>query len=261
MNPKLMHAKILEEYSPFFRQFDTKELEQYSEVGGILSKFSKNENSIKIICDNANYKILAVSNNAEALTGFTQEDIKKSGALLYFRALEFEHILAPYYLGKWGNAIFRHIATLKNINYEKIHITNCGLKMKLKNGKKIRLLARIRPVRVSDVGHLEINIATLEDVSHLLKSDFYWDRISCGEDSHKFFYSSANKKYNYQDILSNREKDVFQLIAQGYESKEIAQKLYISMNTVDNHRRNAIARTGARDTTALIQLAKMSGLF
>jgi DNA-binding NarL/FixJ family response regulator len=41
------------------------------------------------------------------------------------------------------------------------------------------------------------------------------------------------------------------------ETKEIAETLFISLNTVDNHRSNMILQTGARDTTALVQLCKM----
>jgi DNA-binding CsgD family transcriptional regulator len=44
------------------------------------------------------------------------------------------------------------------------------------------------------------------------------------------------------------------------ESKEVGKILFISSHTVDNHRRNMISRTGARDTTALIQICRMSGI-
>jgi DNA-binding NarL/FixJ family response regulator len=39
-----------------------------------------------------------------------------------------------------------------------------------------------------------------------------------------------------------------------------AEKLFISVKTVGNHRSNMIERLGARDTTALVQLAKMMGM-
>jgi DNA-binding CsgD family transcriptional regulator len=44
------------------------------------------------------------------------------------------------------------------------------------------------------------------------------------------------------------------------ESKEIATTLFISSHTADNHRRNALARTGAKDTTALVQICRMCGI-
>ncbi|MBK9490181.1 MAG: response regulator transcription factor [Haliscomenobacter sp.] len=60
--------------------------------------------------------------------------------------------------------------------------------------------------------------------------------------------------------MSTREKEVLLLIAEDLDTKEIAQRLFISVNTVGNHRSNMIDRLGARDTTALVQLAKMTGM-
>ena len=50
------------------------------------------------------------------------------------------------------------------------------------------------------------------------------------------------------------------LVANDCDTKEIADRLFISSVTVGNHRSNMIARMGARDTTALVQLAKMANI-
>ncbi|WP_425482385.1 response regulator transcription factor [Maribellus comscasis] len=38
--------------------------------------------------------------------------------------------------------------------------------------------------------------------------------------------------------LAPREKQVLELISEGHKSAQIAEKLFISINTVNNHRRN-----------------------
>jgi DNA-binding NarL/FixJ family response regulator len=77
----------------------------------------------------------------------------------------------------------------------------------------------------------------------------------------KKYYFSSNYQTSYaHNAISTRELDVLLLLAQGLTSKQIGNQLFISPNTVDNHRRNMIARTGARDTTALVQLCRMVGL-
>jgi DNA-binding NarL/FixJ family response regulator len=48
--------------------------------------------------------------------------------------------------------------------------------------------------------------------------------------------SIHGKKSTPMSILTPREKEVLQLIAEGYKTKDIAQKLKISIKTVDNHR-------------------------
>lgn len=54
------------------------------------------------------------------------------------------------------------------------------------------------------------------------------------------------------DMLTQREQQVLQLVADGYSSKQIAQRLIISEHTVANHRRNMLAKTGARSSAELI---------
>ena len=55
--------------------------------------------------------------------------------------------------------------------------------------------------------------------------------------------------------LSDREKDVFKLIADGMKSKEIAEALFISPHTVNNHRKNIILKTGIEDLSILRNLS------
>lgn len=62
------------------------------------------------------------------------------------------------------------------------------------------------------------------------------------------------------DILSQREKEILQLIAQGKETDDIADILSISRNTVNNHRQNMLDKICAKDTTALVELAKICQL-
>jgi Response regulator containing a CheY-like receiver domain and an HTH DNA-binding domain len=54
--------------------------------------------------------------------------------------------------------------------------------------------------------------------------------------------------------LSEREKDVVELLLKGHTSKEIADKLFISKATVDTHRRNILEKTGLKSTIELFSL-------
>ncbi|HVO72550.1 MAG TPA: helix-turn-helix transcriptional regulator [Ignavibacteriaceae bacterium] len=52
--------------------------------------------------------------------------------------------------------------------------------------------------------------------------------------------------------LSVREIEVLGLIMQGYTTKEIAERLFISYETVKSHRKNILVKTGAKNTASLI---------
>jgi len=56
----------------------------------------------------------------------------------------------------------------------------------------------------------------------------------------------------YQLELSNREREIIELIIKGLSSLEIAEKLYISVNTVNTHRRNLLEKNNFRSTKELL---------
>jgi len=56
-------------------------------------------------------------------------------------------------------------------------------------------------------------------------------------------------------ILTRREKEVLELIAEGMTNAEVAEKLFISVTTVDTHRKNLLAKFEAKNIAALIKLA------
>lgn len=60
-------------------------------------------------------------------------------------------------------------------------------------------------------------------------------------------------------VLTRREKEVLNLIAEGLTNNEIAQKLFISTTTVDTHRKNLLEKLNARNTAALIKLSMAQG--
>lgn len=60
--------------------------------------------------------------------------------------------------------------------------------------------------------------------------------------------------------LTQREKEVLRLLADGFSGMEIAEALYISPKTVERHRSNILAKVGAKDRVELVRLAIRQGL-
>jgi two-component system response regulator NreC len=60
--------------------------------------------------------------------------------------------------------------------------------------------------------------------------------------------------------LSNREKEILRLIAEGYNNKEIAEKLVVSPSTVHTHSSNLMSKLGLNHRHELIQYARKNGL-
>lgn len=71
---------------------------------------------------------------------------------------------------------------------------------------------------------------------------------------------TSDKPQELMDALSPREKEILGLIAAGYTSAQIAQKLVLSINTVRSHRDNIMAKLGLHNKAALIRYAVSEGL-
>lgn len=55
--------------------------------------------------------------------------------------------------------------------------------------------------------------------------------------------------------ISPREEEVLKLTCQQFTAEEIAEKLFISVKTVNGHRNNLLAKTGSRNVTGLVTFA------
>ncbi|MCL6218907.1 response regulator [Zunongwangia pacifica] len=76
------------------------------------------------------------------------------------------------------------------------------------------------------------------------------------------YMESVFERKKYQNIeLSPREKEVLKLLSEELTSKEISEQLFISVNTVETHRKNILLKTGAKTTTGAVKYAIESGLF
>lgn len=72
--------------------------------------------------------------------------------------------------------------------------------------------------------------------------------------------AKSGKSADTFSLLTNREREILQLIAEGYTSKEIAGMLFISVKTVENHRANIMGKLEIHDTAGLVRYAIKIGL-
>lgn len=71
---------------------------------------------------------------------------------------------------------------------------------------------------------------------------------------------SLRESSNGLPPISRREKEVLQLIAEGLTNTEIAEKLFISIPTVNTHRKSLLEKFKAKNTATLVGKAIRQGL-
>lgn len=76
----------------------------------------------------------------------------------------------------------------------------------------------------------------------------------------KELYESQEKSANEFSELSVRERDVLKLVALGFQNKEIAEQLFISIHTVITHRKNITEKLGIKSISGLTVYAILNKL-
>lgn len=109
------------------------------------------------------------------------------------------------------------------------------------NESEMQLMARIRELLGTVRGFgksFQVNIEL--EVSDIHAATFFINK------------KAGNQVEINRQKLTIREIEVLGLIMQGYTNNEIAGKLFVSYETVKSHRKNILAKTGAKNTAALI---------
>ena len=75
-----------------------------------------------------------------------------------------------------------------------------------------------------------------------------------------YVHRLSKADFSSSDILSDREREVLQLMAEGNSTKQIAQKLHISVKTVETHRRQTMNKLNIRTIAELTKYAIRKGL-
>ncbi|KPH12789.1 response regulator transcription factor [Chryseobacterium sp. ERMR1:04] len=65
----------------------------------------------------------------------------------------------------------------------------------------------------------------------------------------------AQKKMQIKDPLTRRETEILKLICNGLSSKDICEKLFISINTVETHRKRILLKLNAKNSVGVVKYA------
>jgi DNA-binding NarL/FixJ family response regulator len=76
----------------------------------------------------------------------------------------------------------------------------------------------------------------------------------------KGYVGADNPAKRYGESLSPREREVLQLVAEGRNTKEIANRLHLSPKTVETHRRQAMAKLNVSSVAELTHYAIREGM-
>ena len=175
---------------------------------------------------------------------------------LGYKADEFHHLMLYENIHPADRLII-YKATEKTVNISRSFshkdITEATFLMdyriKKKNGEYIRVLRETGCFLTDKLGNMVFSYAFYTDItaiktSNKINFDFKGDL--------KGVVFPDDELLLDKNIFSKREIEVLQLLSKGSNSIEIADKLFISKNTVDTHRRKMLKKTMLKNTSELV---------
>ena len=97
-------------------------------------------------------------------------------------------------------------------------------------------------------------------IKSVVRGNTYFSQELANQGGATGFVERARDTGPARELLSVREREVLQLVAEGSSSQQIADRLVISVKTVEVHRSNIMSKLRARNRTDLIMHALRSGL-
>jgi DNA-binding CsgD family transcriptional regulator len=225
----------------------------------ILDALSKHNPNLYLIFDWTNFSVLYLGKNVYEKIGYTYDELEENQFQKLFKLIKYEHLHFFAKVLSWDKIANEHLT--KEMRLEHYSFVICGLTFKHKDGRIIKTIIRSYGLEINKNGFPIYGIIEISDISHLSKSDEYWMLVSAGKTNKKnlaFFSDETRNKGT--SLISPRELEVIKLLEKGLSSKEIAANLFLSVETIDKHRKNMLGRVGATDTNALIELCKRSDI-
>ncbi|HXB94203.1 MAG TPA: response regulator transcription factor [Puia sp.] len=107
--------------------------------------------------------------------------------------------------------------------------------------------------------------ASLDELLQALRAvqgggSYFSKDIHIGDRDEDFRNTITIEDKQIDEILSRRELEVLRLICKEYSNAEIADKLFLSVSTVETHRKNLIAKLGVNNTVGLVKFALRNNL-
>lgn len=221
----------------------------------IVSKLSKIENTSVSILDLNKNRYLLIGSRFFSQSGFEIEKIKKYGpAYFVSRMKDSERDLIMYTYHR----AFEFLNKLPRDEKKKYKFV-INYNIKDKNGKYITIILKIAVWETDKKGNIWL-IIIMDDILHITNPEKGMEakliNMETGDSIHLWGDSAKKPKR----ILSKRECEILNLLATGMLSKEIADRLSISISTVNNHRQSILRKTKTQNTSEAIKYVKQLGI-
>jgi DNA-binding CsgD family transcriptional regulator len=251
--------KIKSSYKEIFESYYNTSLEEHIKKIIELDAYLPYSSTFFCITNTQNLSFEYISKNMAACLGLDYDVMKNKGMNYFWSRMH------PDDLEPWLQALNELMKfTLSDISVEERSKMSYTWNYRIKNGNDVyvNIIQNTTPLEfdVKDKPIIGLAHYTVLDSKINLQVSATAKLLNENNEYETKYFNNFSQKL-LSDGISNRERDVVRLLVLNYSSKAIADKLNISSNTVDTHRRNILKKLNISSTGELIGMMKTNDYF
>jgi DNA-binding CsgD family transcriptional regulator len=233
--------------SPDYNGFDTHI--------SLLERMAEVENSSIAIVDLYKKKFVSIRPKFSNLIAFDLNEAFSYGPAYYISHMHRDDIpvVLDTYRRLWDFSLRLPVSERKDYK------TIFNFRLQSGDGKFFHFIQQLVTLELDKKGNHWLSLT----ISDLLSEKTIFEKVNrrvVNLKTGKFYLFNEDEDNRNEKVLSKREIEVLGLVAKGYVSKQIADNLFISVNTVNNHRQRILEKINATNTSEAISYARNLGL-
>jgi DNA-binding CsgD family transcriptional regulator len=245
-------------YTQFFQDWKEQEFQDHPEEEKKmeqLEQLSQNigmQEGLTIACfDYRNLSLAFFAGNVEELTGYPASMFRDKGMETSFAMLHPEDRPELFRFQKVVFDNFHQLTLAEKHTFEFSYTTRW---VHRKTNAITWMLGKVRPYLIDAAGNFAMDLHIIIKLHTSPKiSGYDWNYSYQKEEGTRIFVSKDSPNSRVIS-LTKKEKEIVKLILDGKESKDIAEYLNISVNTVGTHRKNILKKLKARNVGEMVKI-------
>lgn len=238
------------------QKFDEKELD-YSILDAqspVLQKLAETSNSLITVFDLFKKKHVFQSSNFETFLGYKKNEFEKGGEYFIDSKIHVDDYIALLQNGITLFELLTSITSEQRLNCKLIN----EFRILNASNRFIRIIEQQQTFELDKKGNVRLALSILDispnqNINESLKAQIL--NFKTGEIIPLF-----QSKFKKNMTLTKREIDILNLVKDGKLSKEISDKLFISVHTVNTHRQKILEKLSVKNSMEAIKIASNLGL-
>lgn len=254
----LKDLKKQDKFTKFFKEwkeqkfsgdFDEQKLKE--ELLAISKTIGIQEGLIIACFDYRNLNLAFFTGNVEGLTGYPESMFRNQGMETSFTMIHPDDRPELFRFQKIVFDTFHSLSIPERHTFQFSYTTRWVHRT---NGNSFWMTSKVRPYVIDQDGNFIMDLHILIQLPNPPKTKGYdWNYTYVKDDGTRIFVSK-NSPTDRSINLTPKEKEIVTLILDGKESKEIAELLSISFNTVATHRKNILRKLGAKNVGEMVKI-------